>query len=176
MRKTAQIIIVVAVSFFLATGGVSMGLEIKSKAFKNGEYIPAKYTCNGDDVSPPLSWDGAPNGTKSFALICNDPDAPGGNWVHWVVYCIPADVAGLKEGMPKAGILDNGAKQGMTDFRGFGYGGPCPPPGKPHRYFFRLYALDIMPDLMPGLSKRELQRNIQAHVLGKAELIGLFKR
>jgi Raf kinase inhibitor-like YbhB/YbcL family protein len=161
----------------LITGGEAMALEIKSTAFKNNEYIPPKYTCEGKDVSPPLGWTGAPGGTKSFALICDDPDAPMGTWVHWVVWDIPAGTSSLPEGVPKSDALDDGAQQGMTDFRRVGYGGPCPPPGKPHRYFFKLYALDVDKlNLKPKSSKKDLLAAMKGHILAQAELIGLFKR
>ena len=160
----------------LTSGGGVMAMEIKSSAFKNNEEIPAKYTCKGQDVSPELTWSGAPQGTKSFALISDDPDAPVGTWVHWVIYDIPPDTMQLPEAVPKKEILEDGSKQGMTDFRDIGYGGPCPPPGTPHRYFFKLYALDEMLNLKPGLTKQALLKEIEGHVLEEAELVGLFKR
>ena len=139
-----------------------MALELKSQAFKNGEFIPAKYTCEGADVSPPLEWSGSPQGAKSFVLISDDPDAPMGTWVHWVLYDIPAEKAGLPEGVKKDKVLSDGSKQGVTDFGRAGYGGPCPPPGTPHRYFFKLYALDAKLDAKPGLSKKELLKAIKS--------------
>ena len=153
-----------------------MALSIKSPAFNDGDTMDAKYTCKGEDISPPLSWEGAPAGTKSFALICDDPDAPFMTWVHWVVYDIPADVSGLEEGLPKDKELPNGARQGTTDFRRIGYGGPCPPPGNPHRYFFKLYALDAMLNLKPGLTKKALLKAMEGHILEEAQIIGKFKR
>ncbi|OGW74667.1 MAG: phosphatidylethanolamine-binding protein [Omnitrophica bacterium RBG_13_46_9] len=153
-----------------------MALELKSPAFKNGEFIPARYAGTGEDLSPPLEWSDVPEGTKSFALISDDPDAPVGTWVHWVLYDIPADKKNLPEGIRKDKILADGAKQGMTDFRRIGYGGPYPPPGPAHRYYFKLYALDTKLNLEPGLSKEELERAMQGHIVGKAELVGKFKR
>ncbi|MBL7071024.1 MAG: YbhB/YbcL family Raf kinase inhibitor-like protein [Candidatus Omnitrophica bacterium] len=153
-----------------------MALELKSAAFKDGDIIDAKYTCSGADVSPQLSWSEIPDGTQSFALICDDPDAPGMTWVHWVVYDIPAGVIELPEDVPADEALSNGAKQGMTDFRKIGYGGPCPPPGGPHRYYFKLYALDAMLDLESGLTKKELLQAINGHVLGEAKILGHFRR
>jgi Raf kinase inhibitor-like YbhB/YbcL family protein len=157
-------------------GGACMALELKSTAFKNGETIPARYTCEGDDVSPPLAWDDIPPGVASFALIADDPDAPMGTWVHWVIYDIPADARNLPEGMKKAKALPSGAKQGMTDFRDIGYGGPSPPPGPVHRYFFKLYALDVIQELEPGLTKDGLLKAMEGHVLAEAELMGTFRR
>jgi len=153
-----------------------MALELKSPAFKNGDYIPPAYTCKGRDVSPPLEWAGIPEGTKSLALISDDPDAPMGEWVHWVMYDIPADKKGLPEGVKKSDTLADGSKQGMTDFGRVGYGGPCPPPGKPHRYVFALYALDTNVDLEPGMDKDSVLEAIKGHVLEEARLTGLFKR
>ncbi|MBI4846840.1 MAG: YbhB/YbcL family Raf kinase inhibitor-like protein [Candidatus Omnitrophica bacterium] len=153
-----------------------MALEIKSSAFKNNETIPKEYTSQGPDISPPLSWTGAPKEAKAFALICDDPDAPGGNWVHWVIYNIPGNTASLDKAVPPSGVLANGVKQGKNDFGRIGYGGPMPPPGKPHRYFFKLYALDAKLELEPGLIKEELLKRMKAHILKEAQLIGVFKR
>jgi len=150
-------------------------MELKSAAFQPGEMIPSKYTCDGPDVSPPLSWADSPAGTKSFALISDDPDAPGGTWVHWVIWNIPATTRSLEENLPKKDSLPNGAKQGTTDFRRIGYGGPCPPSGT-HRYFFKLYALDTTLNLPPRTTKRDLEKAMQGHVLGQAELMGKYRR
>ncbi len=153
-----------------------MALNIKSPVFNNGDMMDAKYTCKGEDISPPLSWDGAPAGTKSFALICDDPDAPFMTWVHWVIYDIPANVSQLEENVPKDKELPSGARQGKNDFRKIGYGGPCPPPGGPHRYFFKLYALDAVLGLEPGLTKKALLKAMEGHILDEAQIIGKFKR
>ena len=153
-----------------------MAFELKSKSFGNGSFIPPEYTCEGRDISPQLEWEGVPEGTKSFALISDDPDAPMGTWVHWVLYDIPADKRSLPEGVRKDRVLDDGSKQGMTDFGRVGYAGPCPPPGSPHRYFFRIYALRAKPDLKPGLTKSRLLDAIEGHVIDKAELMGKFQR
>ena len=150
--------------------------EIKSSAFADGEYIPDKYTCKSVDISPPLEWSGAPEGTKSFVLICDDPDAPMGTWVHWVAFNIPADKTLLQEDIPKQGRLSDGTIQGLTNFRRVGYGGPCPPPGKPHRYFFELYALDTALSLDESAKKRDVEKAIEGHILGEAKIIGLYKR
>src|SRR3989304_2756237 len=122
-----------------------MSIQLTSSAFTDGSPIPARHTCDGPDVSPMLKWSGAPAGTKSFALICDDPDAPAGTWVHWVIYGIPPDTTDLPEGVPPDETLPDGSRQGKNDFGRIGYGGPCPPPGKPHRYYFKIYALDTAP-------------------------------
>ena len=151
-------------------------MELKSSAFRSGADIPRKHTCDADDVSPQFSWSNVPSGTKAFALIADDPDAPGGTWVHWVIYDLPAATHELGEGMNKNETLANGGKQGVNDFRKVGYGGPCPPPGKPHRYFFKLYALDAATNLKPRATKQQLLAAMKGHILGEAELIGRYKR
>ena len=150
-------------------------MELTSSSFKNGEFIPRKYTCDGNDVSPPLNWDKVPDGTKSFSLICDDPDCPSITWVHWVCYNIPADLRSLPEGIPGDRQLENGSMQGMTDFRRPGYGGPCPPGGV-HRYFFKLYALDNLLTLRPGATKSDVTKAMQGHILDKCELMGKYRR
>ena len=116
-------------------------MEIRSSSFDEGGFIPGKYTCDGIDVSPPLEWSSVPEGTKTFALICDDPDAPMGTWVHQVIFNIPGNIRELQENVPHQKILKNGGKQGENDFRKIGYGGPCPPRGT-HRYYFKINALD----------------------------------
>jgi Raf kinase inhibitor-like YbhB/YbcL family protein len=153
-----------------------MALSLRSVAFETGSRIPQIYTCDGRDVSPPLRWTGAPQGTESFALICDDPDAPMGTWVHWVIYNIPADGDRLSEAVPVSERLESGALQGGNDFGRIGYGGPCPPRGKPHRYFFRLYALDTKLSAAAGLTKKALLDQMQGHVLENAEFHGLYGR
>ena len=160
----------------LGAGDSAMALELESPTFEAQATIPTKYTCDGPDVSPPLSWNDQPKGTKSFTIICDDPDAPGGTWVHWVLYDLPPDTSGLPEDVPKTKTLDNEAKQGTNDFRSIGYGGPCPPRGPAHRYFFKLYALDAKLDLPPGKTKRDVEKAIEGHILASAELVGLYKR
>jgi Raf kinase inhibitor-like YbhB/YbcL family protein len=151
-------------------------ISISSDAFEYGGTIPAKYTCDGEDISPEVSWDGVPDGTKSLVLIADDPDAPPGTWVHWVLYNIPSDKKGLKEGIPKTNTLNDGSFQGITDFKRTGYGGPCPPPGRPHRYFFKLYAIDAGLDLPVGASKVQIKEAMDGHILGKGELMGKYGR
>ena len=150
-------------------------MELTSAAFQPGEMIPTKYTCDGPDVSPPLSWSDPPAGTKSFALISDDPDAPVGTWVHWVMWNVPADTRALEENVPKKESLPNGTKQGTTDFRRIGYGGPCPPSGT-HRYFFKLYALDTTLNLPASTTKKDLEKAMQGHILAQAELMGKYRR
>ncbi len=151
-------------------------LTITSPAFKMGSTIPKKYTGDGADVSPPLNWDGVPEGTKSLALISDDPDAPVGTWVHWVIFNIPPLEKGLPEGVPKQNTLSNGARQGTNDFRKIGYNGPAPPPGKPHRYYFKLYALDVVLDLPTGIKKAELVKAMEGHILSSSEYMGIYQR
>ena len=153
-----------------------MAFRIESPAFEAQGEIPQKYTCDGTDVSPPLLWKSAPEGTKSFALISDDPDAPIGTWVHWVIYDIPPEAQELQEAVPKTERLANGAKQGLTDAQRVGYGGPCPPPGKPHRYFFKLYALDTLLYLPPKATKADLLMAMNGHVLAQAEVVGHYQR
>jgi hypothetical protein len=153
-----------------------MSFQILSTIFSNGDTIPKKFTCDGPDVSPQLNWKEAPAATKSFALIMDDPDAPAGTWVHWVLYNLPANTRELPEGMEKQEQLATGALQGRNDFRKIGYGGPCPPPGKPHRYYFKLYALDTKLNLKAGATKPDLERAMKGHILGEAEFMGRYGR
>lgn len=150
-------------------------MKLTSTAFSEGEMIPRKYTCDGPDVSPPLAWEDVPEKTQSLALIFDDPDAPIGTWVHWVIYNLPADARQLAEDTPKTKILPDGAMQGTNDFRRIGYGGPCPPGGT-HRYFFKLYALKAITDLPPGATKAELLKAIKEHVLTECQLMGKYSR
>lgn len=151
-------------------------MKLTSSAFADGELIPARYTADGENVSPPLRWTGAPGNTKSFALICDDPDAPRGTWLHWVLFDLPADCTGLPEGVPTSGELPGGGRQGKNDFRRSGYGGPSPPPGKPHRYYFRLYALDGPLNLAQGCSRADVETAMQGHLVASAVLMGRYGR
>ena len=152
-----------------------MEIKITSSAFEEGGLIPAKYTCDGADVSPPLQWDAVPEGTKSIALICDDPDAPMGTWVHWVLFNLPAETKELAENIPADKILPNGARQGLSDFGRIGYGGPCPPSGT-HRYFFKIYALDAEIGLEAGANKSQLLKAMEGHILEQGQLVGKYKR
>jgi hypothetical protein len=151
-----------------------MSLSITSTAFVQGQPIPTAYSCDGKGISPPLSWGGAPAGTKSFALLMDDPDAPSGTYVHWVIYNIPFAATGLVEAMPKDAHLADGSVQGQNSGRRPGYTGPCPPGGT-HRYFFKLFALDTTLSLASG-NKEELLQAAQGHVLAQGELMGTFSR
>lgn len=153
-----------------------MSFQIATTAFSAGGAIPKKFTCDGPDVSPKLTWNEPPAGTQSFAVIMDDPDAPRGTWVHWVLYELPGDTRELSENMPKQEHLAGGARQGRNDFDKIGYGGPCPPPGKPHRYFFKLYALDAKLNLKAGATKADAERAMQGHILAQAELVGRYAR
>lgn len=153
-----------------------MAFEIKTDAFSRGGDVPTQHTCDGQNISPALHWDNAPQATKSFALVMDDPDALLGGWIHWVVYGIPAAVDQLKEGVPKSETLANGSKQGITDFQRPGYDGPCPPPGKPHRYYFKLYALDTLLDLPPNQTRAKLLEAMAGHILAEARLMGHYQR
>ncbi len=159
-------------------GGVKKMFVIKSTAFKDGETIPKKFTCDGQDYSPELTWENAPTGTKSFALICEDPDAPGGTFIHWVIYDIPANMTKLPENVKKVGVVDDKIKQGVNDFGRIGYGGPCPPRGhKPHRYIFKLYALDVETlGLNSGATAEQVEAKAKGHILAEAKIIGLYGR
>ncbi|CAG1012790.1 hypothetical protein ANAEL_04508 [Anaerolineales bacterium] len=150
-----------------------MPFEISSPAFGNEEAIPVKFSCDGDDISPILTWTEPPTGTQSLALIMDDPDAPMGTWVHWVAYNIPASTRELEEAMPTLPELSNGIKQGYTSARSTGYHGPCPPSGT-HRYFFKLYALDTMLSLSDKADKKELLAAMEGHILANVELMGTF--
>ena len=153
-----------------------MSLTISSRNFSNGGDIANKFTCDGADVSPRLSWTDPPAGTQTFALLADDPDAPVGNWNHWTLWNLPPTLRGLPEAITKDARLPDGSQQGLNDFRKPGYNGPCPPPGKPHRYYFRLFALDVKLDLKPGASKRELEAAIKGHILAQAEYMGRYAR
>ena len=152
-----------------AGGAQAMNLQVKSPAFQEGGMIPGTYTCNGSDISPPLSWSGVPAGAKSIALIMDDPDAPRGTWVHWVLFNIPPDTTGLGES------TDGGAQQGHNSWRRTGYGGPCPPGGT-HRYYFKVYALDILLTPKTGVTKDQLLRAMDGHVLAEGQLMGRYSR
>ncbi len=153
-----------------------MSIQLTSTAFKEGEAIPKKYTCDGQDVSPSLSWTDLPAGAKSLALIADDPDAPAGTWVHWVLFNIPVSLRGLPEGVAKTATVPGVGVQGNNDFRKTGYGGPCPPRGKPHRYFFKVYALDSVLQLNPGAGKADLEKAMKGHILGQGQLMGKYSR
>jgi Raf kinase inhibitor-like YbhB/YbcL family protein len=151
------------------------GFRLTSVSFQANGDIPARFTCGGEGLSPALAWTGPPAGTQSFVLIADDPDAPGGVFTHWVLYDLPPGIRELREGVPPSGDPE-GSRQGRNDFDKIGYGGPCPPPGSPHRYSFWLYALDKKLNLRSGASKGEVEHALKGHVLGQAELTGRFGR
>ncbi len=159
-----------------------MAFQLTTPAFDNNGTIPKKQTCDGEDLSPALKWSDAPAGTKSFVMIMDDPDAPPGTWVHWVLYDISGDAKGLDEGLPKKETLPNGARHGLcwgvadSQMSRVGYFGPCPPPGKPHRYFFKLYALDTKLDLPPKVTKSQVEAKLKGHILGETQIIGKYGR
>jgi Raf kinase inhibitor-like YbhB/YbcL family protein len=178
MKIFAGIILLIAAAAWSQQpqGGSVMSFKLSTTAFQPGSDIPTKYTCSGADVSPALAWSDPPARTQSFALIADDPDAPVGTWVHWVAYDLPPNARGLPEGVPKTDAISGGGVQGRNDFGKAGYGGPCPPPGKPHRYFFKLYALDSRLNLKPGATKKAVEQAMQGHILGQAEIMGRFQR
>ena len=151
-------------------------ISISSEAFKDGGTIPAVYTCDGRNISPALTWSGILAGTKSIALIMDDPDAPSGTFVHWVMFNIPPDARGLPEAVPDNKTLEDGSRQGETDSGRVGYHRPCPPPGKPHRYYFKVYALDTKLDLPAGVTKADVEKAMDRHILAKGELMGRYGR
>jgi Raf kinase inhibitor-like YbhB/YbcL family protein len=151
-----------------------MTIHLESSAFSEGGQIPRQYTCDGRDISPPLSWSGVPEGAKSLALICDDPDASK-TWVHWVIFDLPARTSGLPEAVPARGSVLGGGTQGTNDFRKVGYGGPCPPSGT-HRYMFKLFALDTELKLSSGATSADLERAVKGHILGQATLMGKYSR
>ncbi len=168
-------VILAAAAILITVGGDAMAFELKSSAFTEGKPIPSKYTCDGEDLSPPLEWADAPAGTKSYALIADDPDAPMGTWVHWVAWNLPSSADELGEGTAADASLPDGTRQGITDFKRPGYGGPCPPSGT-HRYFFKLYALDGKLDLPSATTKKDLEKAMSGRVLGQAQLMGTYAR
>jgi len=153
-----------------------MSLGVSSPAFAEGEPIPSRYTCDGENVSPPLAWRGVPDGAASMAVIVDDPDAPAGTWVHWVLYGLDPGLSELPEGVPTRPAVLGGARQGRNDFEDIGYGGPCPPGGQEHRYRFQVYALDAAPGLEPGATKADLLEAMEGHVLAEGRLTGTYRR
>ncbi len=153
-----------------------MPFSITSTEFQDGGILIRKYTCDDKDISPPLEWEAIPSGTKSFTLICDDPDAPSKTWVHWVLFNIPSNERTLDERIPPENELPNGSIQGINDFGKIGYGGPCPPPGDAHRYIFKLYALDTLLELKSGATKAEVEEAIKGHILGESKIMCKYKR
>jgi Raf kinase inhibitor-like YbhB/YbcL family protein len=188
-RTRALSIIFITIVFWLAAAVSShrsafaakhmeqaMSLMISSPSFTDGGDIAKKFTCDAADLSPQLAWTEPPPGTKTFALLVDDPDAPVGNWNHWTLWNLPASLRGLPEGLSKDAHLSDGSEQGLNDFRKTGYNGPCPPPGKPHRYFFKLFALDTRLSLDRKAGKPELEAAMKGHILAQAEWMGRYRR
>jgi Raf kinase inhibitor-like YbhB/YbcL family protein len=159
-----------------AKGGPAMAFTLTTSAFAPGAEIPNQYTCKGEDISPALRWSGAPAKTASYAIIMDDPDAPAGVWVHWVLWNVAPSTTSLPEGVPKNGQLDDGSQHGRNSFGKIGYNGPCPPPGQTHRYFFRLYALDTKLNLSADADRSQLDAAMKGHVLAQTEYMGSFHR
>ncbi len=154
-----------------------MEIKLFSSAFKEGEFIPSKYTCEGSNVSPQIHWNEVPKNVKSFALIVDDPDAPGGDFVHWIIYNIPGNVKELHEDITPSRNIPEEVMLGTNSFGRIGYGGPCPPSGKPHRYFFKLYALDtILHHVESGVTKQQLLKAMEGHIIAEGHLMGKYKR
>jgi len=171
--------IVPGLIFFVTFISVSFNvfaLDIKSSVFENKGYIPERYTCSAQNISPSLSWEAAPSNTKSFVLICDDPDAPYKTWVHWVVFNIPGDMNTVNEGITREQMGSLGIVQGANDFGQAKYGGPCPPQGKPHRYFFRLYALDKVLSLKEGAAMKDIIKAMQGHIIAETKMFGFYQR
>lgn len=152
-------------------------MDVESTNFKDGQMIPKRFTCDGDDISPSISWSSFPKNTRSFVVIMTDPDAPGGTFTHWVVYDIPSSVQKLEENFPKLTKVD-GIKQGMNDFNRRGYGGPCPPKGHGyHRYFFKVYAIDLESlGLKAGASRKDVEQKMKGHILQEGQIMGVYRR
>ena len=181
MRNALSISIIVMIMFSCGNAEekepAMKSLDIKSSAFNEGEMIPVKYTCDSINVSAPLSWSDPPEGTRSLALICDDPDAPRGTWVHWVLFNMPPDITELPEGVAVAEEEKlSGAVEGINDFGRTAYGGPCPPPGPAHRYYFKIHALDKKLELKSDAKKADLEKAMNGHILAKGQLMGKYKR
>ncbi len=157
-------------------GSSLSGFSLRAEAFNPGADIPRKFSCQGSDTSPALVWTDPPPATQSLVLIVDDPDAPAGTWVHWVLYDLPSSTRRLDEALPPTADVAGGGRQGANDFGKTGYGGPCPPPGKAHRYFFKLYALDSRLNLRAGATKPDVEQAMKGHVLAKAEVMGRYRR
>ncbi len=168
-------LVAAGITVLYSTANAAEQMQLTSTALTDGAPVPAEYTCDGKDASPPLKWTGAPAGTKSLALIVDDPDAPMGTWTHWVLFDLPPEASELKEGAGKSGNAELGV-QGVNSFKKDGYGGPCPPKGKPHHYVFKIYALDQKLGLKSGASKKEVEKAMQNHILAQGQLAGTYAR
>lgn len=159
-----------------AEGGDAMALKLTSDAFQEGKPIPKDHTCDGADRSPPLHWDGVPEGTKAFAIVVDDPDAPSGNWNHWLIYNMPPGTRALAEAVPTKDTLGDSSRQGKNDFGKIGYGGPCPPPGSTHRYYFKIYALSAPLEVEPAATRDDVLKAVKRNTLAEAQLMGKYGR
>jgi len=174
---TKQLIKVISLLLLaISVNGFSFALDIESDVFKSNGYIPDRYSCDAQDFSPALAWSDAPAAARSFALICDDPDAPFKVWVHWVIFNIPANTNRLKENISDEEMASLGIVQGINDFGSLGYRGPCPPQGKPHRYFFKLYALDSTLSLEEGATKSQLIEAMQGHIIAESKIVASYQR
>lgn len=169
-------VIVALFIILLLFNTTALAFNMKISRVRNGENIPKKYTCDSLDISPAIRWGDVPPYTESFAIICIDPDAPGRIWTHWVIFNIPADTGRLEENTAKVNILPGGITQGVNDFGSYGYRGPCPPPGKSHRYVFTIYALDTKLSLGHNPTREKLLNAMRGHILSEARVIGTYKR
>jgi Raf kinase inhibitor-like YbhB/YbcL family protein len=179
MNRLSSAVLVASAAIVLRLGGAASAADsftLASDAFLEGKPIPPAHGCDGADQSPPLHWDGAPAGTAAFALIVDDPDAPNGNWNHWVLFNVPAGAKALAASVPKTPTLGDGSRQGTNDFGRIGYGGPCPPPRSSHRYQFKLFALSAPLDLQPGAKRDAVLKEIESKKLGSTVLTGRFER
>jgi Raf kinase inhibitor-like YbhB/YbcL family protein len=178
MRQLLRLalIVLLGASALVAQQPPSGKFTLTSSAFASGATIPNKYTCKGEDISPALQWSGSPPNTAVFAIVMDDPDAPAGTWVHWVIWNIPATAQSLPEGVAKSAQLPDGARQGRNSFGKIGYNGPCPPSGQTHRYFFRIYALDGKANMMAGSPSAQLEGAMQGHILAQSEYMGTFHK
>jgi len=180
MKKSMVITVALFVAACIFSGKVSgkeamEKIDVRSSAFSEGERIPSDFTCEGADMSPPIEWSGVPARAQSIAILVDDPDAPAGDWVHWLAYDLPPSLTRLPAGIPDGGRLPSGGSQGRSDFGSLGYGGPCPPSGT-HRYFFKIYALDEVLHLKPGVTKKGLLKAMEGHVLAEGRLTGTYER
>jgi Raf kinase inhibitor-like YbhB/YbcL family protein len=158
-------------------GGMAMGaITVSSTAFADSATIPKQYTCEGMDMSPPLAWSGVPSAAKTVAMILDDPDAPMGTWTHWIIWNIPASTTSLSEGMPKDATVSGGIRQGRNSWPKTGYGGPCPPPGKPHHYYFTVYTLDTTLSLPDSTNRAQLEAAMKGHILAQGQLLGMYAK
>lgn len=173
--KISMLLVLCILFFGSSLNAESEAFTLTSNNFSEGNNIPDKFTCEGDNISPHLTWSDPPEETRSLAIICDDPDAPAGTWVHWIIFNLDPKLRELKEGVDSSAIL-GGCENGRNDFGSNKYGGPCPPPGKTHRYFFRLYALDKKFDLKSGCSRKDLEKVMENHILRSTKLMGTFKR